>query len=142
MTGFAIFVVNITLYKWPVEVYQLYYFAETDDFEDERKRFFYWILFLSSIMMFLNSLGITSKDGWRRWVYDMSVIIIAALFLAIVVYLFHKPDRNNYIKTIYQDAFTVDVWQTLKKISRVQVRQFERSHKCCGFNNVFDHCED
>ena len=78
MTGFVVFVLNFTLYFWPVEIYQLHYFAKTDEFDNERKRFFFWILFLSSTMMSLNMLGLTSKDGWswRRWVYDMSVIIM------------------------------------------------------------------
>ena len=40
------------------------------------------------------------------------------------------------------DAFTVGAWQTLKMFDRRLVRDFERSHKCCGFDNVFDHCTE
>ena len=77
----------------------------------------------------------------------------AAIFLVVLGYLFHRQfweendngiatHSNNYIEKIYQDALTVDVWQTLKKVDRRRVRKFEREHECCGFNNVFDHCED
>ena len=42
----------------------------------------------------------------------------------------------------YKDAFTVTAWQTLKKLDRTLVYTFEKEHSCCGFNNVFDHCEE
>lgn len=75
MLGFIAFVINFTLYVWPAEIYNLTYVARTNEFDDERKRFFYWVLFLSSLMMLLNMLGMSSKP-WKRYIYDISVIIM------------------------------------------------------------------
>ena len=153
MLGFIAFVINITFYIWPAEIYNLPYLARTNEFDDDRKRFFCWIMFLSSLMMLLNMLGMSSKP-WNRYIYDISVIIMYVtifkylspkvlfsfvLFLVVFSILYHN---NEVYITLYKDAFTVTAWQTLKKIDRTLVYTFEKDHSCCGFNNVFDHCEE
>ena len=83
MLGFIAFVINITFYIWPAEIYNLPYLARTNEFDDERERFFGWIMFLSSLMMLLNMLGMSSKP-WKRYIYDTSVIIMYVTILTLL----------------------------------------------------------